>query len=183
MLISLIAAVDQKGGIGRENRLPWHLSDDLKHFRRLTMGHHVLMGRKTYQSSQGKMPGRKLIVLSHNLGFQPADALVVTSLDAGIQFARSAGETELFVIGGAQVFAQALPIAQRLYYTEVTPIPMQTFSSPPWIAANGKKYPAKISPQVLKMITPSRSFILKDSIHRDESWLIITSLQSLISNN
>jgi dihydrofolate reductase len=119
MIISIIAAVDERRGIGKNNQLPWHLSDDLKHFRRLTMGHHVLMGRKTYQSSQGKMPGRKLIVLSHNLGFQPADALVVTSLDAGIQFARSAGETELFVIGGAQVFAQALPIAQRLYYTEV----------------------------------------------------------------
>jgi dihydrofolate reductase len=124
VLISLIAAVDQKGGIGRDNRLPWHLSDDLKHFRRLTMGrdkhgHHVLMGRKTYQSSQGKMPGRKLIVLTRSADFQALDAQIVSSLDAGIQFARTAGETELFVIGGAQVFAQALPIADRIYYTEV----------------------------------------------------------------
>jgi dihydrofolate reductase len=119
MLISLVAAVDQKGGIGRDNRLPWHLSDDLKNFRRLTMGHHVLMGRKTYQSSQGKMPGRKLIVLTRSADFQVADAQIVSSLDAGIQLAQAAGETELFVIGGAQVFAQALPIAQRLYYTEV----------------------------------------------------------------
>jgi dihydrofolate reductase len=119
MLISLVAAVDQKGGIGRDNRLPWHLSDDLKNFRRLTMGHHVLMGRKTYQSSQGKMPGRKLIVLTRSADFQVADAQIVPSLDAGIQLAQTAGETELFIIGGAQVFAQALPIAQRLYYTEV----------------------------------------------------------------
>jgi len=119
LIISLVAAIDQKGGIGRDNRLPWHLSDDLKHFRRLTMGHHVLMGRKTYQSSQGKMPGRKLIVLTRSAEFQAADAQTVPSLDAGIQFAQAARETELFVIGGAQVFAQTLPIADRLYYTEV----------------------------------------------------------------
>src|SRR3990172_8599326 len=115
MILSLVAAVDQIGGIGRDNRLPWHLSDDLKHFRRLTMGHHVLMGRKTYQSSQGKMPGRKLIVLTRSAEFQAADAQTVPSLDAGIQFAQAARETELFVIGGAQVFAQTLPIADRLY--------------------------------------------------------------------
>jgi dihydrofolate reductase len=119
MLISLIAAVDQRGGIGRDNRLPWHLSDDLKHFRRLTMGRHVLMGRKTYESSQGKMPGRKLIVLTRSSDFTAPDARIISSLDAGIQFARTAGESELFVIGGAQVFAQALPLADRIYYTEV----------------------------------------------------------------
>jgi dihydrofolate reductase len=119
MIISLIAAVDQKGGIGRDNRLPWHLSDDLKHFRRLTMGHHVLMGRKTYQSSQGKMPGRHLIVLTRSAEFQAPDAQIVSSLDAGIQLAQAAGETELFVIGGAQVFAQAVPLADHIYYTEV----------------------------------------------------------------
>jgi dihydrofolate reductase len=124
VIISLVAAVDQKGGIGRDNRLPWHLSDDLKHFRRLTMGvdkhgHHVLMGRKTYESSLGKMPGRKLIVLTRSADFKAPDATIVSSLESGIQFAESAGETELFVIGGAQVFTQALPLAQRLYYTEV----------------------------------------------------------------
>src|SRR3990172_6851966 len=119
MIISLVAAVDQRGGIGRENRLPWHLSDDLKHFRRLTMGHHVLMGRKTYQSSEGKMPGRQLIVLSRDLVFQPEDAQVSGSLEAGILLAEEAGEEELFVIGGAQVFAQALPLAQRLHLTRV----------------------------------------------------------------
>lgn len=119
MIISLIAAVDERGGIGKDNRLPWHLSDDLKHFRRLTIGHHVLMGRKTYQSSQGKMPGRKLIVLTRSADFQASDAQIVSSLDAGIQLTQVAGETELFVIGGAQVFAQALPIADRIYYTEV----------------------------------------------------------------
>ncbi len=119
MLISIVAAVDQKGGIGRDNRLPWHLSDDLKHFRRLTIGHHVLMGRKTYESSQGKMPGRKLIVLSRSTGLLAPDVKIVSSLEAGIKFAQDAGEAELFIIGGAQVFAQALPFANHIYYTEV----------------------------------------------------------------
>jgi dihydrofolate reductase len=119
VIISIIAAVDERGGIGRENRLPWHLSDDLKHFRRLTMGHHVLMGRKTYQGSAGKMPGRKLIVLSRDPKFAAEDAHVVSSFDEGVEFARTAGEQELFVIGGAQVFAQALPVAQRFYLTQV----------------------------------------------------------------
>lgn len=119
MIISIVAAVDERGGIGRENRLPWHLSDDLKHFRRLTMGHHVLMGRKTYQSSAGKMPGRKLIVLSRDPNFQPEDAHLAKTFEEGIDFARQANETELFVIGGAQVFAQALPLAQRFYLTQV----------------------------------------------------------------
>jgi dihydrofolate reductase len=119
MIISLVAAVDQRGGIGKENRMPWHLSDDLKHFRRLTKGHYVLMGRKTYDSAEGKMPDRTLLVLSRDAAFQPADARVVASLDEGIDLAHAAGEKELFVIGGAQVFALALLLAQRLYLTRV----------------------------------------------------------------
>lgn len=119
MIISLLAALDERNGIGKNGRLPWHLSNDLKNFRRLTMGHHVLMGRKTYDSSQGKMPGRKLIVLSRDPNFHPADAQVAASLDAGVELARSARESELFIIGGAQVFAQALPLAQCFYLTRV----------------------------------------------------------------
>ncbi len=119
MKISLIAALDQRGGIGKNGRLPWHLRDDLRNFHRLTMSHHVLMGRKTHDSFGGQMPGRKLIVLSRNLEFHPADAQVVTSLDEGIQLARAAGEQELFIIGGAQIFALALPLADRFYLTRV----------------------------------------------------------------
>lgn len=119
MIISLIAALDERNGIGRRGQLPWHLSDDLKNFRRLTMGHHVLMGRKTYESSQGKMPGRNLIVLSRDPNFHPADAQVAASLDAGIDLALAAGEEELFIIGGGHVFAQALRLAQRFYLTRV----------------------------------------------------------------
>jgi dihydrofolate reductase len=119
MIISLIVAMDARGGIGRNGRVPWHISDDLKHFKRLTMDNHVLMGRKTYQDVTGKLPGRKLIVLSRDSGFAAPDAQVVSSLEEGLEFARMAGEQELFVIGGAEIFAQALPLADRLYLTRI----------------------------------------------------------------
>jgi dihydrofolate reductase len=119
MIVTLIAAIDQRNGIGKNNQIPWHITDDLKNFRRVTMGHHVLMGSKTYESSEGKMPGRELIVLSRDPAFQPADAKVVRFLEEGIDFAREAGEEELFVIGGAQVYALALPKAERLILTRV----------------------------------------------------------------
>jgi dihydrofolate reductase len=119
VIITIIVAVDRQNGIGKNNQLPWHLTDDLKHFRRVTMGHHVLMGSKTYQSSQGKMPGRKLIVLSRDPAFQPADAQVARNLEEGIQIARATGEDELFVIGGAMIYALAISKATRMYLTRV----------------------------------------------------------------
>ncbi|QYK51031.1 MAG: dihydrofolate reductase [Anaerolineales bacterium] len=119
MIISLIAAVDEHGGIGRNGRMPWRLSDDLKHFRALTLGHHVLMGRKTYATVAGRLPGRKLLVLSHNPAFRADDALVFASFEAALAEAQAAGEEDLFVIGGAEVFASALPLAQRFYLTRV----------------------------------------------------------------
>lgn len=119
MRISLVVAMDRRGGIGLRGGMPWHLGDDLRHFRRLTMGHHLLMGRVTYAATAGKLPGRQLIVLSRDPAFQPADAQVAGSLDAGIRLAEAAGEEELFVIGGGQVFAEALPLAQRIYLTRV----------------------------------------------------------------
>ncbi|MCW5876008.1 MAG: dihydrofolate reductase [Anaerolineales bacterium] len=119
MQVSLVVAMDRRGGIGLRGGMPWHLGDDLRHFRRLTMGHHVLMGRVTYEATAGKLPGRKLIVLSRDAGFQPPDAQVAGSLAAGLRLAEAAGEDELFVIGGGQVFAAALPLASRLYLTRV----------------------------------------------------------------
>lgn len=119
MIITLIAAVDERGGIGRSGRMPWRLSDDLKHFRALTLGHHVLMGRKTYATVAGKLPGRRLLVLSGDLAFRADDALVYADFDAAIAAAEAAGEDELFVIGGAQIFARAIPLARRFYLTRV----------------------------------------------------------------
>ncbi len=122
MIISLIAAVDKAGGIGKDGDLPWHLSDDLKNFKKLTMGHHMLMGRKTYASIAGKLKGRKLIVLSRDESFSSEEAIVARTLEEGLRVAEEAGEEELFVIGGEEIFEKALPKAEYLYLTRVDTI-------------------------------------------------------------
>jgi len=115
--ITLIAAVAANGIIGRDNRLPWHLPEDLKHFKALTMGHPMIMGRKTWESLPGRLPGRPHIVISRNPDYRAEGASVVTSLAAAIA---AAGDTdEVFVIGGAELYGQALAIADRLQLTEI----------------------------------------------------------------
>lgn len=119
MILTVVVALDRRNGIGKNGRLPWHLTDDLKNFRRLTLGQHVLMGRRTYESAIGLMPKRTLIVLSNDHAFKPADAQVAPSFEAGVELARAAGAEELFVIGGAMIYALALPHAQRMHLTRV----------------------------------------------------------------
>ncbi len=119
MILSLVAAVDEQGGIGIENRLPWHLSRDLQRFKKLTMGHHLLMGRKTYQSIGEPLPGRTMIVLSRNPDYQPEGCLVRGSFQEGLQLAEERGEKELFIIGGSSLFEIALPRCDHLYLTRV----------------------------------------------------------------
>ncbi len=119
MIISLIAAMDERNGIGRDGGLPWHLSDDLKNFRRLTMGHHLVMGRKTFESIGVQLSGRQLIVLSRNPDYKAEGVIPAQSIEEALDIARQAGEEELFVIGGAQIFALALPIADRFFLTRV----------------------------------------------------------------
>lgn len=119
MMISLIVAMDEERGIGVDNGLPWHLSQDLKHFKRITMGHHLIMGRKTYQSIGEPLPGRTMIVLTRNPDFEAEGCMVVHSLSDAYEYAESRGEDEVFVIGGASVFEQALDDADRLYLTRV----------------------------------------------------------------
>jgi dihydrofolate reductase len=119
MILSLIAALDENGGIGLQGGLPWRLPDDLKRFRALTMGHHVIMGRKTYESLGRPLPGRPMLVVTRQADFLAPGCGVVPSLRAGMDAAEQAGESELFVIGGGELYAQALPCAQRLYLTRV----------------------------------------------------------------
>lgn len=119
MLVSLIVAMDEQGGIGLKNRLPWHLSSDLKRFKALTMGHHVLMGRKTYESIQRRLPGRTMIVVSLKKGYQVEGGYVVHSLQEGLDLAERREESEVFIIGGGQIFAQAIGLADRIYLTRV----------------------------------------------------------------
>ncbi len=119
MKISLIVAMDKNRGIGKAGRLPWHLPADLKLFKQITMGHHLIMGRKTWESIGRPLPGRTMIVLTHQPHYQPDGCIVAHSLDEGLDIALRNGEEEVFVIGGAQVFTQALPIADRIYLSRV----------------------------------------------------------------
>jgi dihydrofolate reductase len=119
MILSILVAVDEGGGIGFQNRLPWHLSADLKRFKKLTMGHHLLVGRKTYQSIGGPLSGRRLMVLSRQADFPAEDGDLVGSPEEGLDLARSRGENELFIIGGFALFKAFLPTADHLYLTRV----------------------------------------------------------------
>ncbi len=115
--LAVIVAVAENGVIGRNGDLPWRLSADLRRFRRLTMGHHVIMGRKTYESLPGPLPGRQLIVLSRRQLDLPEDVQLASDLATAIDLC---GDDDLiFVIGGASVFAEALPLADELDVTVV----------------------------------------------------------------
>ena len=119
MIISLIVAMDECRGIGKNDRLPWHLSADLRRFKSITLGHHLIMGRKTYESIGKSLPGRISIVVTRNPDFQVEGAIRAHSFQEAIRTARNNGETEVFVIGGGEVFSQAIPQAQRIYLTLV----------------------------------------------------------------
>lgn len=111
MKIALIAAVAEDGTIGHAGKIPWHLSDDLKRFNRLTLDHPVIMGRKTYESIGKPLPGRRNLVLTRQPGPDH-----FSSLDAAL---KSCGDETIFIIGGAEVYLAALPLADRLLLTHV----------------------------------------------------------------
>ena len=113
----LIAAVARNGVIGKDGRMPWHLAADLQHFKRLTMGHAMLMGRRTWDSLGRALPGRRSIVISRDPGWHADGAEHAASLPAAL--AMVAAEAQAFVIGGAQLYAQALPLADELRLTEI----------------------------------------------------------------
>lgn len=119
MIISLIVAMDGRGGIGIDNRLPWHLSADLKRFKALTLGHHIIMGRKTYESIGKPLPGRTNLVVTRDPSYQADGCLVVHSLDEALHTAEERGEDEVFITGGRQIFTQSISIADRIYLTQV----------------------------------------------------------------
>jgi dihydrofolate reductase len=115
--IYLVAAVARNGVIGAAGRLLWHLPEDLKHFKNLTLGHPIIMGRRTWDSLGKPLPGRENIVISRKPGFEAPGASVAASIEAAI--ALCAGESVAFVIGGAEIYAAALPLADGLVLTEI----------------------------------------------------------------
>lgn len=122
MIISLIAALTENRVIGKNNDLPWHLPDDMKYFMQTTKGHYVIMGRKNWESIPEKfrpLPNRTNLVVTRQADFHAPGATVVHSLAEALDLARAAGQTETFVIGGAEIYRLALPFANRLYLTEI----------------------------------------------------------------
>ena len=116
--IGLVWCMAENGVIGIENRLPWHMPADLKRFKDLTSGHSIIMGRKTFESFPRPLPNRRHIILTRDTGFRaPPGCEVVHSVDAAL--AQASGEEEVFVIGGASLYAQTLPRADRLYVTVI----------------------------------------------------------------
>ena len=123
MRLCLIAAVAENGVVGNNNALPWHLPADLQYFKRKTLGKPIVMGRKTFESIGRPLPGRTNIVVSRNKSYAPEGVEVVDSVESSLalaaEIARTDGQEDLMVIGGAAIYAAALPLAECLYITEV----------------------------------------------------------------
>jgi dihydrofolate reductase len=120
MIISAIAAMSSNRVIGKDGDLPWHLPRDMKYFRETTMGHHIILGRKNFASLDYRpLKGRTNIVLTRDPFFITSSALVLHSLEEALSFVHDAGEEEVFIIGGGEVYKQSLPFLDKIYLTEV----------------------------------------------------------------
>lgn len=116
-MISLIAAMARNRIIGKDNDMPWHLPADLAHFKRVTMGKPVIMGRRTYESIGFPLPGRKNVVITRNADYAPEGVVVVNSVEAALSEVSDADE--VMIIGGGQLYREMLPHADRLYLTQI----------------------------------------------------------------
>ncbi len=144
-MLSLVVAMTRDGVIGRDNAMPWHLPDDLKRFKALTMGKPMLMGRKTFESIGQALPGRASLVLTRDLEWRAEGVIVVRSLDEAC--ARAGAVSEISVIGGADIFRLALPIARRIHLTTIhANLPGDTYFPPieptQWRESQRTEHPA-----------------------------------------
>ena len=119
MLISAIVAISKNNVIGRDGHLPWHLSADLKRFKAITTGHSIILGRKNYDDIGRPLPNRTNYVLTRNANFEAPGCTVCNSLAQAVESAQSAGESECFIIGGAAVYREAMPLVKKMYVTRV----------------------------------------------------------------
>lgn len=116
-MLSTIVAASENNVIGKDNQLLWHLPDDLKHFKRTTKGHHVIAGRKTFESQGKPLPHRTNIIVTRNSDYRAEGCIVVNSLDRALELAQA--DDEPFIIGGEQIYRMALPLVERIYLTRV----------------------------------------------------------------
>jgi dihydrofolate reductase len=119
LLVSLVVAATDNDVIGRDQGMPWHLPDDLRRFKELTLGRHLLLGRRTFESIGRPLPGRTTLVLTRDARFAPAGVTVVRSLDEAFSVTVRAGAAELVIGGGAVVYQLALPYVRRIYLTRI----------------------------------------------------------------
>ena len=143
--ISLLVAMARNRVIGANNAIPWHLPNELKLFKTLTMGHHIVMGRKTYESINRLLPGRTTVIVTRQRDYTVPGAIVVHSIDEALEACR--GDSEIFVIGGADIFRDALPLADRLYLTIVDAEPagdtlMPEFDMSDWQETSAQSFAA-----------------------------------------
>jgi dihydrofolate reductase len=118
-IISVIAAIDERRGIGKDNKLLWHIPEDLKRFKEITSGHPIIMGRKTYESIGKPLPERINIIVTRNKRYRAPDCIVAESFSKAIREAQEKDKKEIFIIGGGQIYKQAIKIADKLYLTLV----------------------------------------------------------------
>lgn len=119
MIISTIVAVAKNNVIGKDNDIPWYLPADLKYFKKITTGHHIVMGRKCYESIGRPLPKRTNVVVTRNPFFIATGCLITHNVAEAVQLAEANGEEEVFIIGGGQIYEIALPHVDRIYLTEV----------------------------------------------------------------
>lgn len=117
--ISIIAAISTNRVIGRDNKLPWDIPDDLKRFRAITSGHPIIMGRKTFESIGKPLPNRTNIVITKDSGMHPRGVIVKHNIEEAIKEAKKIEKEEIFIIGGGQIYQQSIKLADRLYLTVV----------------------------------------------------------------
>ncbi len=133
MKLSLIVAMAENRTIGINKKMPWHLSADLKKFKKITMGHPIIMGRKTFESIGRPLPGRKNIIISRNPSYQQNGCVVFNDLETAIKSCSE--EEEVFVIGGATLYESILEVSDRLYVTEIN----KSFAGDTWFPEFDKK--------------------------------------------
>ena len=143
--LSLIVAMSRNRVIGARGAIPWHLPNELKRFKKITMGHHIIMGRKTWESIARPLPGRTSVIVTRQTGYHAPGAVIAHSLDEAIR--RCGDDEEVFVIGGAELYAEALPRANRLYMTLVDAeiegdTSMPEFDGRTWREIESESFPA-----------------------------------------
>jgi dihydrofolate reductase len=143
-VISIIVAMARNRVIGAKGAIPWHLPEELKRFKRLTLGHHMIMGRRTWESIGRLLPGRTTVIVTRQSGYRVPGAKIAHSLDEAI--AACGGDDEIFVIGGAELYAQALARAGRLYLTTVeAEVPgdtlMPNYAADDWREISAESFP------------------------------------------